>query len=48
MWYLHDLCVLVTNAESVGFIGMGVAHLASDPDYLSKSGRILRTGELVS
>jgi hypothetical protein len=38
---------LVDDAESVEFIGMGISHLAADPDNLSKTGRILKSFELV-
>jgi hypothetical protein len=38
---------LVDNAESVEFIGMGISHLAADPNILSKTGRIFKSFELV-
>ena len=34
------------DAESVEFSGMAIAHLASDPDIMDKSGRILMTHDL--
>ena len=32
--------------ESIEFAGMAVAHLAKDPNKLSKTGKILLTGDL--
>jgi len=34
------------NPESVEFAGKAVAHLAADPNYFSKTGRILFTCDL--
>jgi len=34
------------SGESVEFSGKAIAHLASDPNYMSKTGRILLTGDL--
>jgi dehydrogenase/reductase SDR family protein 1 len=34
------------SGESVEFSGKAVAHLAADPNYMSKTGRILLTGDL--
>ena len=38
----------VSKAESVEFIGMGIAHLAADPNNFAKTGRILKTCDLVN
>lgn len=34
------------NPESMDFAGKAVAHLAADPNYFSKTGRILFTCDL--
>jgi dehydrogenase/reductase SDR family protein 1 len=34
------------DGETVEFSGMAIAHLASDPNYLSKTGRILHVSDL--
>jgi hypothetical protein len=38
----------VEDAETVEIIGTGIAHLAADPNYLAKTGRILKTWQLVT
>ncbi|XP_078697006.1 dehydrogenase/reductase SDR family member 1-like [Branchiostoma floridae x Branchiostoma belcheri] len=36
----------VLNSESAEYSGRGVVHLATDPDIMAKSGRILTSGDL--
>ena len=37
---------LFKDGESVEFSGMAVAHLAADPNYMAKTGRILHVSDL--
>jgi hypothetical protein len=43
-----ELASAFSSGESIEFSGKAIAHLAADPNYLSKSGQILLTGDLVS
>ena len=37
---------MFADGESIEFSGQGIAHLAADQNIMSKSGRILMTGDL--
>ena len=46
MYIFFFLASNFKDGETVEFSGMAIAHLASDPNYLSKTGRILHVSDL--
>ena len=46
LWFLAREAASFQNAESMEFAGKAIANLAADPNYFSKTGRILFTCDL--